>query len=158
MGDTTPTPAPAAPAPASTAAPEYPSYGASMVPNIRLLLPQVVVAGMFPVIAYHFLRPHVSSDAVALAAVMVFPVAEIAYERLHRGGFEPVGIIVLIGIVAGLVGPLALHGSAILLKIRESMLSGLFGAVCLLSLAAPRAAMFYLARAFAVGAGTHRTI
>ena len=151
MGDTTPTPAPAAPAPAPTPEPEYPSYGASMVPNIRLLLPQVVVAGVFPVIAYHFLRPHVSSDAVALAAVMVFPVAEIVYERLHRGRFEPVGIIVLIGIAAGLIGALALHGSALLLKIRESMLSGVFGAVCLLSLAAPRPAMFYLGRAFATG-------
>src|SRR2546423_727425 len=82
MGDTTPTPAPPAPAAASTAEPEYPSYGASMVPNIRLLLPQLVVAGVFPVIAYHFLRPHVSSDAVALAAVMVFPVAETVFRTV----------------------------------------------------------------------------
>jgi hypothetical protein len=123
----------------------------AMVPNLRLLAPQLLVAGVFPVIAYAVLRPHVGSDAVALSAVMVFPVAEISFERVRRGRFEPIGIIALIGITVGLTGAVALHGSALLLKIRESLLSGLFGIVCLSSLAARRPAMFYLGRAFATG-------
>ena len=62
---------------------------------------------------------------------MVFPVAEIAFERLRHGRFEPIGMIALVGIAVGLVGAVAMHGSATLLKVRESLLTGLFGAVCL---------------------------
>src|SRR5207244_8991001 len=121
-----------------------PSAPLAMVPSLGRLAPQLVVAGVLPVVGYSLLRPHVGSDAVALAAVMVFPVAEIAFERLRHGRFEPIGMIALIGIVLGLVGAVALHGSATLLKVRESLLTGLFGAVCLGSLAAKRPVMFYL--------------
>ena len=128
-----------------------PSAALAMVPSLGRLAPQLVVAGVLPVVGYSLLRPHVGSDAVALAAVMVFPVAEIAFERLRHGRFEPIGMIALIGIVLGLVGAVALHGSATLLKVRESLLTGLFGAVCLGSLAAKRPGMFYLGRSFATG-------
>jgi hypothetical protein len=120
-----------------------------MVPNVRRLVPQLVVAGILPVIGYSLLRPHVGSDATALAAVMVFPLADIAVERRRHGGFEPIGLISLVGIVVGLVGALALNGNATMLKLRESMLTGVFGLVCLGSLLASRPAMFYLGRAFA---------
>jgi hypothetical protein len=60
-------------------------------------------------------------------------------------------MIALIGIAVGLVGAVALHGSATLLKVRESLLTGLFGAVCLGSLAAKRPVMYYLGRSFATG-------
>jgi len=106
---------------------------------------------VLPVVGYALLRPHVPSDATALAAVMVFPVAEILVERRRHGGFEPIGIISLVGIAVGLVGAVALHGNATLLKLRESMLTGLFGVVCLASVFARRPAMFYLGRAFATG-------
>lgn len=122
-----------------------------MVPSLRRLAPQLVVAGLLPVVGYTLLRPHVGSDAVALAAVMVFPLAEIAFERLRHGRFEPIGMIALIGIAVGLVGALALHGSATLLKVRESLLTGLFGVVCLGSLVRKRPVMFYLGRSFATG-------
>jgi hypothetical protein len=125
------------------------SITGSMVPNIRKLAPQLVVAGVLPVIAYAFLRPHVSSDAVALAAIMVFPLAEIAYERWHSGRFEPIGIIVLVGIAVGLIGAVAFNGDATLLKVRDSALTGLFGVVCLVSLGTRRPAMFYMGRSFA---------
>jgi hypothetical protein len=122
-----------------------------MVPRLRSLVRQLVIAGLFPIIAYALLRPHMSSDAVALAIVMVFPAADVLGERVWRGRFEPIGIIVLAGICIGLIGALALHGDPLLLKMRESLLTGVFGLVCLLSLAAPRPAMFYLGRAFATG-------
>jgi hypothetical protein len=122
-----------------------------MVPNLRHLLPQVLVAGVLPVIVYAILRPHVSSDAVALSAVMVFPLAEVGVERYLRGRFEPIGIIAMISILIGLFGAVALHGDTLLLKIRDSSVTGTFGAVCLASLAARRPAMFYLGRSFATG-------
>ncbi len=122
-----------------------------MVPSLRLLAPQLVVAGVLPVVAYAFLRPHVASDATALAAVMVFPIAEIAFERLRHGRFEPIGIIALMGIAVGLVGALVFHGDATLLKVRDSLFTGVFGLVCLGSLGARRPAMYYLGRSFATG-------
>ena len=67
---------------------------------------------VFPVVGYALLRPHVSSDATALAIVLVFPVAEIVFERLRRGRFEPIGIIALVGITLGLLGALAFNGDA----------------------------------------------
>ncbi|MGH9300828.1 MAG: VC0807 family protein [Acidimicrobiales bacterium] len=120
-----------------------------MVPSLRLIAPKILVAGVLPLVGYTLLRSHVSSDAVALAVVMVFPVAEIAFERVRHGRLEPVGIITLIGIVFGLVGALAFHGDATMLKLRESAITGLFGLVCLGSLLARLPAMFYLGRMFA---------
>jgi len=128
-----------------------PSLAQGMVPSVRRLAPQLVIAGVLPVVGYSLLRPHVGSDATALAAVMVFPVADIALERRRHGQLEPIGIISLIGIVVGLVGAVALHGNATLLKVRESLLTGLFGVVCLGSLLAARPVMYYLGRAFATG-------
>jgi hypothetical protein len=122
-----------------------------MLPRLGSLVRQLVIAGLFPIVAYALMRPHVSSDAAALAIVLVFPAADVLGERVWRGRFEPIGIIVLAGICIGLVGALALHGDPLLLKMRESLLTGVFGLVCLLSLAAPRPAMFYLGKAFATG-------
>lgn len=126
-----------------------PEYSRSMVPSARTLVPQILVAGVLPLIGYVLLRPHVASDWVALAVVMVFPVAEIVFERVRNGRFEPIGIIALVGIALGLIGAVALHGNATLLKVRDGLLTGAFGAVCLLSLLARRPLMFYLGRSFA---------
>jgi hypothetical protein len=123
----------------------------SMVPNVRRLLPQLLVAGVCPVVGYAILRPHLASDFEGLAAVLVFPVGLIAVEHRHQGGFDPIGVISLVGIALGLVGAVALNGNATLLKVRESMITGVFGLICLLSLPAPRPAMFYMGRAFATG-------
>lgn len=122
-----------------------------MVPSLRMLAPNLLVAGVLPVIAYGVLRPHVASDATALALVLVFPVAEIVFERVRRGRFDPIGIIALVGIALGLVGAVAFSGNATMLKVRESMLTGVFGVVCLVSLATRRPAMFYMGRLFATG-------
>jgi hypothetical protein len=129
----------------------------SMVPSVRHLAPQALIAGVLPIIAYSLLRPHVSSDTVALAAVMVFPLAELAYERRRRGRFEPVGIIALIGIAIGLFGAIALHGSDLLLKVRDSALTGVFGVVCLVTLGLRRPAMYFLARAFSAQGDAAKT-
>ena len=129
-------------------APAETSMVQTMVPNVRHLLPQLLIAGVLPIVAYGFVRPHVDTDAVALAAVLVFPVGELAYERVRRGRLEPIGIIALIGIAIGLFGAIALDGNDLLLKIRDSALTGVFGLVCLATLVMHRPAMYYLARAF----------
>jgi len=122
-----------------------------MVPSWRRLAPQLVTAGVLPVIGYSLLRPHVGNDATALAAVMVFPLGDILFQRWRRGVIEPIGIIALFGIGLGLVSAVLLHGNAMLLKVRESVFTGVFGLVCLGSLLRPRPVMFYLGRMFATG-------
>jgi hypothetical protein len=122
-----------------------------MVPSLRLLAPNLIVAGVLPVVAYALLRPHVPSDPTALAIVMIFPVAEIVFERARRGRFDPIGVIALVGISLGLIGAVVFNGNATLLKVRESLITGVFGVICLFSLAAERPAMFYMGRMFATG-------
>lgn len=125
--------------------------GQTMVPSVRRLVPQLVVAGVLPVVGYALLRPHVGSDATALAAVMVFPLAEVLVERRRAGHVEPIGVIAMIGIGLGVLGAVALHGNATLLKVRESAVTGVFGLICVASLTARRPVMFFLARSFATG-------
>jgi hypothetical protein len=127
-----------------------------MVPSLRLLAPNLIVAGVFPVVGYALLRPHVASDATALAIVLIFPVAEVIVERLRRGRFEPIGIIALIGITLGIIGAVAFNGDATLLKVRESIITGIFGVICLASLFGRRPAMFYMGRMFATGGDAQR--
>lgn len=121
----------------------------AMMPGLRSIVPQILIAGVLPVVGYALLRPYVSSDAVALAGVLVFPLGEVLCERLWRRRYDPIGIIALIGIGGGLVGALALNGDPLLLKIRESLVTGLFGVACLVSLFLRRPLMFYLGRSFA---------
>jgi uncharacterized membrane protein len=128
------------------------TFTGQMIPSWRRLAPKIVVAGVLPVIGYSLLRPHVGSDATALAAVTLFPLTDIAIERLRHGRFEPIGLIALVGIVIGLTGAVALHGNDTLLKLRESVVTGAFGVVCLASLFWARPVMFYLAKAFVTAA------
>jgi hypothetical protein len=121
----------------------------AMVPDLKQLAPKLLVAAVLPLVAYQLLRPHVRSDATALAAVMVFPIADVLLERRRHGRFEPIGIIALLGIGFGLLGAAVSGGDALLLKLRESVLLAVFGVACLASLAARRPMMFHLGRAFA---------
>jgi hypothetical protein len=123
----------------------------AMVPSLRAVAPRLVIVGILPVVAYAILRPHVASDGMALTAVMVIPLADVLTERARHKRFEPLGMIVLIGIAVGLVAAVALHGDTLMLKVRESLVTGVFGIICLVSLTARRPVTFYLARAFATG-------
>jgi hypothetical protein len=128
----------------------------AMIPPMRTIIPKAVLFAVLPLVAYSILRKHVSTDAVALAAVMVIPVAGILYERIKTGRFDPIGIIALVGITIGLGGALAFHGNELLLKLRDSTLTGAFGVVCLFSLSRERPAMYFLARMFAAAGDEER--
>jgi hypothetical protein len=125
------------------------SLSGNMVPGLRVLGPRLFFAAVLPVIVYNIIRPHLTSDAEGLLIVTVFPIAVIVFERVRAGRFEPIGIISLIGIVVGVVAALAFNGSTLLLKVRSSLITGIFGAICLGSLASKRPVMWYMGRAFA---------
>lgn len=121
----------------------------AMVPDLRKIIPNALIAGVLPIVAYAILRRHVDSDGVALATVMVIPITHITIQRLRLGRFEPVGVIALVGISIGLVGAVALHGNPLLLKLRESTVTSIFAVANLLSLRWDRPLMYRLAKAFA---------
>jgi hypothetical protein len=123
----------------------------SQVPSLRLLAPRLIVAGVIPLVAYNLLRPHLSSDAVGLAIVSIVPALEVAWHRWKDGGFDPIGVIAVIGLTFGMIAALVTHGNPLALKLRESVLTGLFGVACLGSLFAARPIMFFLARSFETG-------
>src|SRR3954451_9353522 len=85
-----------------------------MVPGFRMMLPGLVFGGILPIGAYFLIRPHVPSDAVALMIITIFPVMDIASQRVRHGEFEPIGIISLVGIAIGIIGAVAFGGNVIL--------------------------------------------
>lgn len=127
-----------------------------MVPSLRSIAPQGLVAGILPLVVYAMIRPQLSSDAEGLLIILVFPVASTAYEATKAKRLDPIGMISMTGITLGIAGALTLHGDAMLLKVRSSAITGAFGAGCLISLTFARPIMWHLGRAFATEGDTNR--
>lgn len=123
----------------------------------RALAPQLVTGGVAPFAAYALARHGGLPDATALALSSVPPLLAVGVEGAWRRRLNIFGAIALVGIVAGLVAMALLHGNELTLKMRESVVTGFFGLVCLASLVAPgRPVMFHMGRALAGGAGAER--
>ena len=121
--------------------------------NPSRLLTQVLTGGVAPVAVYEIGRHAGLADATALAVSAAPPALAIVAEWAWRRVLNVIGAIVLVGILLGLAAVLVLHGSELLLKMRESVVTGLFGLVCLVSLALPtKPALFHVGRLLA-GAG-----
>ena len=120
----------------------------------RALWPQILTGGVAPLVAYQVARHGGLADSTSLALSSVPPALAVVGEWAWRRRLNVIGAIALVGIVAGLVAMAFLHDSELLLKMRESVVTGIFGVVCLASLALPvRPVMFYIGRAMA-GAAT----
>ena len=118
----------------------------------RALLPQILTGGVAPFLAYQLARHSGMSDASALATSSVPPALAVMGEWAWRRRLNVIGAIALVGIAAGLVAMAFLHGNELMLKMRESVVTGIFGVVCLGSLVLPgRPVMFHLGRAMAGG-------
>ncbi|WP_095205032.1 VC0807 family protein [Mesorhizobium carmichaelinearum] len=100
---------------------------------------------LLPWLAYRMALPHFGTIG-ALYASAVPPVAWglIEFARFRR--VDALSALVLLGIALSLM-VMALGGSARLLLLRESLVSGAIGVVFLLSLAFRKPMVFYLARA-----------
>jgi len=116
----------------------------------RALGPQILSGGVAPFVAYQLARHGGMSDASALALSSVPPALAVMGEWAWRKRLNIIGAIALVGIVAGLLAMSVLHGNEMTLKMRESVVTGAFGLVCLGSLVLPgRPVMFYMGRALA---------
>ncbi len=108
------------------------------------MLPIVLFDIAGPIIVQSAARSHGASLTVALALSGVPPAAWILVRMLWRSRVDAVGVFVLSSIILATLIGLA-TGSGRLYLLDGAILTGVFGVVCLASLAAPRPLMFHFA-------------
>lgn len=106
--------------------------------------------GFIPLFVYLVLQRFGLTDMNALIISTVVASVWNIILLLIKRSFDVMGMLVLLGLVAGLVVAF-LGGSAQLLLLRESLVSSLFGIVALSSLLWPRPLFFYMIRKFRAG-------
>lgn len=118
------------------------------------ILINIFLNAAIPWMLYRLSKRYISpSELTALLIATTFPVAKNIFGFTRRRQLDPVSVLVLSGIVTGIIA-LFLGGSPTILLIRESLFTGIFGLVCLLSLLPyffPRPIMFYFGRYFLAG-------
>ncbi len=124
-------------------------------PNLREMVPDLLIDGALPAILYQILSRHGVADVPALTAGAVFPAANIARKFVKTGGLDLIGAIVLIFLAIGVVSSL-LSGNVMFVLIKESFITGLVGVMFLGSLLGKRPIIFYLARQFVAGQNPER--
>jgi hypothetical protein len=112
-------------------------------------LPRLIVSAVLPYLLYEALRPHVSSDTVALAIVSAFPAAWVLVSAAWRRKVELFPLVSLLGFGFALISSVLTGGSALALKITDPVLVGLVGLVLLGSIAAGRPLLEPVYRAMA---------
>ena len=123
----------------------------------RALAPQILTGAVAPLAVCLVARRVGMTDAAALALSCVTPAASVAGSWAGRRRLDPTGAIALVSIVPGLLSTAALGGNELMLKMRDSVVTGLFGLVCLVSPALPgKPAIFVMGRALTAGQGRHR--
>jgi len=116
----------------------------------------VVLNAAVPVALYKLSKRYYSaSEFTALVIAATFPLGRSAFELLIYRSFDPISIVVLLGITTDAVAIL-FGGSPRLLLIRESLFTGAFGVACFFSLLLPRPMMFYFSRYFIAGMDEER--
>jgi intracellular septation protein A len=119
-------------------------------PTIRGMLPSLIVDAGLPAIAYQILTRHGVSEVTALTAGAIFPAASVTIGFMKTRRIDLIGALVLVFIAVGTVTSL-ISGNVIFVLVKESMLTAVFGAICLCSLLWSRPLMFYFGRQFAAG-------
>jgi hypothetical protein len=127
---------------------DQPSSGQRL--NVRGLLPSLLVNAGAPFVAYQALTSNGIGTAQALTVSAVFPVIGIAWGFARTRSPDMIGLVSLVFIVVGVATSL-ISGDPRFILIKESLLTGVFGLVCLVSLLLPRPLLFYFGRQFAGG-------
>jgi len=118
---------------------------------IRGILLDIALNAIIPLILYRLSKRYISpSELAALAIAAVFPLSKSIFDLLRHRQFDPISVVVLLGIVTSSIA-LLFGGSPRLLLVRESLFTGVFGLACFVSLLLPRPLMFYFGRHFVAG-------
>jgi hypothetical protein len=119
--------------------------------NVRQVLPSLVFDLALPMLTFFVLTGFGASKLLALCAGGVFPALNIGRTWIQSRQIQPLGVIVITFIAVGTAAALV-SGSVFVALIKDFILAGTFGLLCLGSLvAAPRPLMFYLLRQFIAG-------
>ncbi|MEV6975006.1 VC0807 family protein [Kitasatospora sp. NPDC093806] len=102
-----------------------------------------------PIITYNQLTEHGYAEFTALLISAGWPVVDLAVYLAWRRRVDEFAAISLLFLALTIVVTLAGPHDAHFLLVKDSLITGLFGVVCLASLAAPRPLMFYFGRKFA---------
>ncbi|MFI1973189.1 hypothetical protein BLA24_05095 [Streptomyces cinnamoneus] len=101
-----------------------------------------------PIVTYNQLTAAGWSEFSALAVSGVWPVVDTVVYLIWHRRVDEFAIVTMIFMALTLVVTAVGPHSTRLLLVKDSAVTGLFGVVCLVSLAAPRPLMFYLGRKF----------
>jgi hypothetical protein len=107
-----------------------------------------------PLLAYHLLQSNGFSPVSALILSGLFPTAGLVIGFVAHRRADAVGLLVLAGIVVGAILGLVSHDPKLVLD-EDSVSTGVFGLICLGSLATDKPMMYRLALEF-IGPDTER--
>ena len=100
-----------------------------------------------PLVAYNVLRSAGFSSVTALILSGVFPAAGVTIGIIQHRRVDALGVLVLAGIAVGAVLGLVSHNARLVLD-EGSVVTAVFGLICLGSLATPKPLMYRLAVEF----------
>jgi hypothetical protein len=112
------------------------------------LIPGILVNAVLPVVAYTILTSRGWPPVAALSTSAAFPVIATLVSIARTRSLDGLALISLILIVLGLLGSVV-SGSPRFHLAKESVLTGVFGIACTVSLALPRPLAFFFGRQFA---------
>src|SRR5947208_1746171 len=118
--------------------------------DVRALLPSLLVSAAAPFVAYQVLTGNGMASSQALIVSAVFPALGVAWGLARTRRPDIVGLVSFVFIVVGVAASL-ISGDPRFVLIKESLLTGVFGLACLVTLLLPRPLMFYFGRQFAGG-------
>jgi intracellular septation protein A len=117
----------------------------------RLLLPPLTFEVAMPIILFFVLTNYGFSTLLALVAGGAFPVLSVGRTWVETHKVEPLGAIVITFMALGTAASL-ISGSVFFAQVKESILTAIFGLLCLGSLiAGERPLMFLILRQLIVG-------
>ena len=134
----------------SPSAPLFAEAGGQSLSLRRMLGPSLIINAIAPAAGYALLTSRGVSNFNALVLVALFPLLGIGVGLARTGALDAIGAVSLAFITVGLVTSLV-SGDSRFLLLKESLITGLFGLVCLASLLLPRPLMFYFGRSFSSG-------
>lgn len=120
----------------------------------RHALPSLLLNAVAPIVLYSLLRPHMTVTAALLLTALI-PLAENAVALARHRRLDAFGVLVFCSLV-GSGAVVLLGGNPRWILARESLLSGAFGLLMLLSLLFRRPLVYYLAGHFVAGHAPER--
>ena len=118
------------------------------VASVRALVPNLVFDVGGTIATYYVLLAFFpSTSIVPIFGATLVPALSIAYSAWKKQRIDVVGIIVLVGLLAGVAG-FFMGGTQRLLLLRESFVSGAIGLALLVSPIFPKPIGYYVLRAF----------